>query len=116
MKAYDFMCAALAPVRQQHADLFTPRTETILLFSSAAHLDEMHRPKMAFSNKYPSPMTSHQHTTRNSHTVTLASVLTDLHFQSITAAATTVLISPQLCDCCLQRCGLILLAIHSGMS
>ena len=30
-----FDCTALAPLRQQHADLFTPRTETMPLFRSA---------------------------------------------------------------------------------
>ena len=30
-----FECTTLAPLRQQHADLFAPRTDTMLLFSSA---------------------------------------------------------------------------------
>ena len=31
---YDFECTALAPLKQQHADLFTPRTVTIRSFSA----------------------------------------------------------------------------------
>ena len=34
-----FECAALAPLRQQHADLFTPRTDTMRsLFAQQDHL------------------------------------------------------------------------------
>ena len=29
-----FECTALAPLRQQHADLFTPRTDTMRFFSA----------------------------------------------------------------------------------
>ena len=42
-KACHFECTALAPLRQQHADLFTPRTGTMRsFFGQQNHLGVLH--------------------------------------------------------------------------